>query len=92
MSKESKETKLWLLVATLVCVPILAPPIIAGDYFWHVVTGQYILDRGALPAQDIFQAIADDRPWGTFQWLYEVLLALGEPNIGHKGIRIFHLK
>lgn len=90
MSAERKDRNLWLWAAALLCIPILAPPIAAGDYFWHVVTGQNILEQGALPSGDIFQAVQDGRPWGTFQWLYEVLLALGEPRIGLGGIRLVH--
>jgi hypothetical protein len=90
MSAENKDRNLWLWATAFLCIPILAPPIMAGDYFWHVLTGQVILEQGGLPSTDIFQAVSDARPWGTFQWLYEVLLAFGEPRIGFTGIRLVH--
>ena len=44
------------------------------DVFWHVRTGEWIVQHGTLPAVDTFSAVAPDRPWTPFQWLYEVLV------------------
>lgn len=44
------------------------------DVFWHVRTGEWIVRHGAIPAVDTFSAVAPERPWTPFQWLYEVIV------------------
>ena len=87
---EEPKGKLWLLGLAAACIPLMAPPLGSGDYFWHLITGQLILEQGALPSTDIYQALSPARDWITFQWLYEVLLALLEPFFELRGIRWFH--
>jgi len=49
-----------------------------------------ILSQGSLPSTDIYQAMTPPRSWCTFQWLYEVILALVEPILELRGIRWMH--
>ena len=42
------------------------------DIFWHVATGKHIVETGSFPETDIFNYQHEDRPWVTFEWLYEV--------------------
>ena len=44
------------------------------DVFWHIRAGELIIDEGAIPTVDTFSAVAPDRPWTPFQWLYEVFV------------------
>lgn len=44
------------------------------DVFWHVRTGEWIVQHGAIPSVDTFSAAAPERPWTPFQWLYEVFV------------------
>ena len=42
------------------------------DIFWHVKAGEWIVQHGAFPSTDVFNYQHPDRPWVTFQWLYQV--------------------
>jgi len=55
------------------------------DVFWHVRTGEWIVQNGAIPQVDTFSAVAPDRPWTPFQWLYEVLV-YGLDELGGLGL------
>lgn len=44
------------------------------DYFWHVRTGQLIVETGRLPTVDPFSFTWGGRPWTLHEWLSEVLM------------------
>jgi hypothetical protein len=52
-----------------------------GDTFWHIATGQWILQHGAVPHVDPFSHTMPGAPWTAHEWLSEVLLATAQ-NIG----------
>jgi len=60
------------------------------DIFWHIATGRWIVDHGALPHTDIFSATDPGRPWTPFQWLYEVAMSELESRVSFTGIRVLH--
>jgi len=51
------------------------------DFWWHLRTGQYIVETRSIPHADIFSHTNAGRPWVTHEWLSEVfiyaLFALG---------------
>ena len=55
------------------------------DYWWHVRTGQLILDTGQLPRTDPFSFTSAGEPWVTHEWLTEVLFALIARHVGYIG-------
>ncbi len=61
------------------------------DLFWHLQAGRWILEHQALPDRDIFAYTQPDRPWHTFQWLYEVLCWLGQRAVGLHAVQLAHL-
>ncbi len=44
------------------------------DVFWHMRTGQWVLEHRATPATDPFSAFGQGKPWAAYSWLFEVLL------------------
>ncbi len=44
------------------------------DFWWHLRTGQYILETGSIPHGDIFSFTNAGRTWVTHEWLSEVLI------------------
>lgn len=46
-----------------------------GDTGWHLATGRFILDHGAVPAVDPFSFTAAGQPWTAHEWLAEALMA-----------------
>lgn len=57
------------------------------DMWWHLRTGQIILDQG-IPRQDIYSFTVPDHRWITHEWLSEVMMWLGYQATGLYGLII----
>lgn len=57
-----------------------------GDTGWHIRTGEYILDHGAVPQTDLFSFTKPGAPWYAWEWLSDVVLALLHRSFGLKGV------
>ena len=58
-------------------------PIDDGDFWWHLKTGQYIVDHGVIPRTDFFSFTAYGKPWVAHEWLSEVVFYLGYSWVGY---------
>ena len=87
---ERRRAMLW---AALV---LLAPLLLLGsvkyftgptdsDYWWHIRTGQYILETGSIPRVDVFSYTATGQPWVTHEWLTEVVMSFVQQHFGYVG-------
>ncbi|MHC4376026.1 MAG: hypothetical protein ACYS26_05445, partial [Planctomycetota bacterium] len=89
---DTRHTDLWswlALAPSLVLVVVaLAGPIASGDLWWHLRTGQWILDHGALPEIDPFSHTAGDTHWILQEYLSQVLFALVHGALGFGGLRV----
>lgn len=47
-----------------------------GDMWWHLATGQWILQHHAWPTHDFFSFTAYGNPWIADQWLGDVVIAV----------------
>ena len=45
------------------------------DTFWHIRTGQWILDHAQFPTVDFFSYTAAGKPWIATEWLSEIFFA-----------------
>jgi len=57
-----------------------------GDVSWHLATGRWILDHGAIPHTDPFSFTWVGQPWVPFEWLAEVVLAGSFRLAGYSGV------
>jgi hypothetical protein len=57
-------------------VPVMASvqPVIDPDIWWHLRTGQWIVEHGTVPTMDTFSAHGMGKPWVAYSWLFEVLV------------------
>ena len=46
------------------------------DTFWHIRTGQWILENGRWPESDVFSHTFAGQPWIAKEWLSQLVLAL----------------
>ncbi len=60
-------------------------PTIDPDMWWHLKTGQLILQKG-IPSADVFSFTVLGREWTAHEWLSEVILWLIFRNGGLQGI------
>src|SRR5437867_10384741 len=51
-------------------------PVTDPDFWWHITTGNWILDHHTVPHQDLYTFPVHDHRWITHEWLSEVILAL----------------
>ncbi len=58
------------------------------DYWWHIRTGQLIVETGALPRGDPFSHTVTGQPWVTHEWLTEVLFFLVARQVGYVGLAV----
>jgi hypothetical protein len=49
-------------------------PIIDPDIWWHLRTGQWIVEHGTVPTTDPFSLYGMGKPWVAYSWLFEVLV------------------
>ncbi len=59
-----------------------------NSFFWHLKTGEYILDHG-IPHHDVFSYTAPGTKWIAQSWLAEVTYAVLYRTFGGFGIRMF---
>lgn len=52
-----------------------------SDTYWHVTTGRWIFENGAVPTQDPFSHTMRGAAWTAFEWLSQLILA-GAHQIG----------
>jgi hypothetical protein len=62
-------------------------PLYAIDFFWHLELGEQIARTGSIPRTDLFSAVAPDRPYVQFNWLWELAAAELVRGFGFRGVR-----
>ncbi len=84
---EALNTQRLMVAILLLSVFFMASrEIVDPDFWWHLRTGQHIVETRSIPRQDIFSYTLPDRPWITHEWLTEVLMfgvysILGQPGL-----------
>jgi hypothetical protein len=68
----------WVLVAALLALTLLLGCFPMGDFdvWWHLRTGQFILEHRTVPRVDIYTYTNAGRPWIDVYWLFQVIIAL----------------
>lgn len=76
-------TVLWMLVFS-------NPRYIFGDGStgWHLVSGQYILQHGAIAHQDLISYTFNGQPWVAYEWLSDLLMAGSVQLAGLNGLLV----
>jgi len=72
-------------------VVLFAPQVLNdGDTYWHLATGQWMLDHGRVPHEDVFSFPHAGQPWVTHEWLSELLMALAYRAGGWSGLLVLY--
>ena len=68
----------WLLPALLGLMTLagLIFPLYDTDFWWHLRTGEWILEQGTVPQLDLYTFTDSDRPWIDLHWGFQVLITL----------------
>lgn len=59
-----------------------------NDVWWHIRTGELILDTGRIPKADPFSHLVQGQPWVTHSWGSEVLIGLAARAGGPEGVTL----
>ena len=85
----------WVPAATLVVGLVLITlyalrPIADPDIWWHLKTGEIIVETGAIPRVDAYSHTAAGKPWVAHEWLSEVIFHLATVPFGLNGLRVLN--
>ena len=78
--------QLLVIVLMAVIFTLAAQPITDPDFWWHLKTGQYIVETRAIPHTDIFSSLRFGSEWVTHEWLSEVFMYGVFRTLGYGGL------
>jgi hypothetical protein len=63
-----------LILVALYAAPtdVILREVTGPDLWWHLRTGQWVVEHQNVPATDPFSAYGHDKPWVAYSWLFEV--------------------
>jgi hypothetical protein len=61
------------------------------DVWWHLRTGEWILQHRAMPHTDPFSTFGAGKPWDAYSWLFELLILQLFQRMGLTGIVTFSI-
>lgn len=75
----------------LVCfaVVLAVTPLSCADIWWHLKTGEIILQTHRIPHSDFFSFTSAGNKWISHEWLSEVFFSLIEHTFGLNGLIVF---
>ncbi len=82
MNMSMGDRLLFFGLLALVAVAASASPIRSYDYWWHLKTGEIILQDRQIPRLDPFSFTAPGVPWVDHEWLFQVLAYIGHMTLG----------
>lgn len=76
VARREETVRRLLLLLALYMLPVVQAlqPIIDPDIWWHLRTGQWIVEHGTVPMTDAFSSVGMGKPWIAYSWLFEVLV------------------
>jgi hypothetical protein len=78
--------RLLVVVFMLVIFAAASRPIKDPDFYWHLKTGQYLLENKSIPHTDIFSTSKFGSEWVTHEWLSELFMYSIFRLLGYAGL------
>jgi hypothetical protein len=88
IEKIGRRALIWVLVYSIPTFQAMLP-VDDPDLWWHLRTGQWILEHGYVPMVDSFSIYGMGKPWVAYSWLFEIILYVIYSMSGLVGIVIF---
>jgi len=91
LANSEKTLRRLVIVVLLYCIPAFQAmvPLIDPDIWWHLRTGQWIVEHAQVPATDSFSTYGMGKTWVAYSWLYEILVYALFTKLGLMGILVF---
>ncbi|MEP6719009.1 MAG: hypothetical protein ABJB21_07695 [bacterium] len=80
--------RLLVFVFMLVIFTIAARPITDPDFWWHLKTGQYLVETRSIPHTDIFSTVRLGSEWIAHEWGSEIFMYAIYRALGYGGLII----
>jgi hypothetical protein len=82
-----------LILVALYAIPCaaLVKPVTDPDIWWHLATGQWVVEHATVPGTDPFSAYGQARPWVAYSWLFEVSAYSCYRALGLMGLVVLRL-
>ncbi|HHV42187.1 MAG TPA: hypothetical protein GXX72_05005 [Clostridiaceae bacterium] len=77
---------LFLVIAVLAAAFQAGHAFLEGDTFWHIKTGQWILENRVIPLHDPFSWSANGNPWTAHEWLWDLAAGWAWNTAGKWGL------
>ena len=84
----------WVVLLVLVCAStavVTVRPIVDPDIWWHLRTGEWIVENLTVPTTDPFSTYGENRPWIAYSWLFALGIYGLYQLVGHLGIVAYPL-
>lgn len=84
----------WVVMLVVVfgaSVVVTLRPVTDPDIWWHLRTGQWIIEHRAVPVTDSFSAYGAGSSWVAYSWLFGVVIYGLYQALGHHGLVLYPL-
>lgn len=83
----------WLPIVTLVVcyITICLKSMIEPDLWWILRTGDWILENGKVPTEDVFSFTFNGTEWINVKWLFEVITSLWAGAFGVENLPLIQV-
>jgi hypothetical protein len=78
-----------LIALYLSTVLVGLQPVTDPDIWWHLRTGQWIVEHHAVPTVDPFSTYGQGKPWVVYSWLFDVAVYALHRVGGLRGIAVY---
>ncbi|MCO5280130.1 MAG: tetratricopeptide repeat protein [Chitinophagales bacterium] len=75
-----------VLFAVLCAVALSLKGLREPDLWWQIKTGEWILENGKVPTQDVFSYTQKGEPWINIKWGFEVVAAFVSQHFGAENV------
>jgi hypothetical protein len=98
VSAPADRTTAESVVQSLILVILFAVPAIFWartngihdpDIWWHLRSGQWIVQHHAVPRTDSFSSFAAGKPWEAYSWLFEVIVYKLFARLSYMGLMLY---
>jgi tetratricopeptide (TPR) repeat protein len=79
-------TRISLALCFLVAIAFSLKNLREPDLWWQIRTGEWILENGQVPRQDVFSYTYEGAPWINIKWGFEVVAAMISSALGPENI------
>ncbi len=80
-----------LIALALLGLCLFANKIIDADIWWHLRTGQYIVETRTIPGADMYSYTAGGNRWIDLHWLFQVILYVVYSALGSYGLSLLFI-